>query len=501
MDSPTGRIASVLISAILFTLLFYDQDLGINLLLFELSVIGLLLLHKRFSFKTEVMVTLLGTVITALMVVIHNSMISVLVNIFSMFMMVSTILLPNARSLVFSGVLGAIHTVMAQIEMVSQFSKIGSDNSLFGIFMKWARIIVIPIVIVIIFVSIYSAANPVFEEMVSGITDVFDSILRFITERIEVGLFWFFFLGVIISDFLIQKTTESSVAKRALAATDQLNRKRKKQYFKTLDLGLKREFRSGMLLLIALNSLLLLINCIDIYWVWFNFEWSGDYLKQFVHEGTYLLIISIIISIAISMYVFRGNQNFYTANSWLKRLTILWLAQNAVLAVSVGIRNLHYIQYYALAHKRIGVMFFLLATIIGLAIVIIKIRERKTLHFVLRKNALSAFCILVIITLVNWDVVIAKYNFKHADRSFVHFNFMVILSNAALPYIDKDYNTLYEIELANERFPSDVDYMRIEQYASLIEDRKERFKEDFEQRHWLSWNLAYQRSYDQLFKE
>ena len=78
---------------------------------------------------------------------------------------------------------------------------------------------------------------------------------------------------------------------------------------------------------------------------------------------------------------------------------------------------------------------------------------------------------------------------------------MVILSNAALPYIDKDYNTLYEIELANERFPSDVDYMRIEQYASLIEDRKERFKEDFEQRHWLSWNLAYQRSYDQLFKE
>jgi hypothetical protein len=422
MDSPAGRIASILFSAILFTLLFYEQNLGVNLFLFELAIIGLLASHKRFSFKTEVIVTLLGTFITALMVVIHNSMISVLVNLLSMFMMVSTILLPNAGSLVYSGVLGVIHTVMAQIEMVNQFSQIGRNNSVFGIFMKWARIIVIPVVIVIIFISIYSAANPVFEEMVSGVTDMLDSIIRFITDRIEVGLFWFFFFGVIISDFLILRTTESSIAKRALAASDQLVRKRKKQYFKTLDLGLKREFRSGMILLIALNALLLLINCIDIYWVWFNFEWSGDYLKQFVHEGTYLLIISIIISIAISMYVFRGNQNFYSNNSWLKRLAILWLAQNVVLAVSVGIRNLHYIQYYALAHKRIGIMFFLLATIIGLAIVIIKIRERKTFHFVLRKTALASFCILITMTLVNWDVLIAKYNFKHADRSFVHFN-------------------------------------------------------------------------------
>ena len=78
----------------------------------------------------------------------------------------------------------------------------------------------------------------------------------------------------------------------------------------------------------------------------------------------------ILISIIISLYLFRGNQNFYKKSVLLKKLALAWLAQNVILAFSVGIRNVHYIEHYALAHKRIGVFFFLLATIIGLALVI-----------------------------------------------------------------------------------------------------------------------------------
>jgi hypothetical protein len=62
------------------------------------------------------------------------------------------------------------------------------------------------------------------------------------------------------------------------------------------------EYKAGIVLLIALNALLLFVNIIDIKWVWIGFEFEGQYLKEFVHKGTYLLILSIIISIGIVLY-------------------------------------------------------------------------------------------------------------------------------------------------------------------------------------------------------
>ena len=100
-------------------------------------------------------------------------------------------------------------------------------------------------------------------------------------------------------------------------ATDNLSRVRKRSFpFKFP--ALNYELRSGILLLLMLNALILLVNLLDIYWVWFNFEWEGQYLKQFVHEGTYLLILSIFISIALVLFFFRGNMNFYKKKQVVK---------------------------------------------------------------------------------------------------------------------------------------------------------------------------------------
>ncbi len=500
MNSPILRISAVIGFAIFFTVLFYKQSLGLNLLLFEAAVIGMLFLFKRLTIDKEVLLVLGGTVVTAALVVIHNSVLSIFVNLVSLFLLIGTLLLPTARSLPHSALLAVVHSVLSQLEFFKELGKLGNVNSTFGTIFKWIRIVVIPLLIVLVFVAMYSAANPVFDGMLEGVSTMLDQLMNVISKWIEVAIVFFFIFGMLVCDFLLLKTEEKNLQGSALRANDDLVRNRKINHDKKLDLGLKREWRSGIILILALNALLLLINVIDMYWVWFNFEWEGDYLKQFVHEGTYMLIFSILISIAISMYLFRGNQNFFSNNIWLKRLTIAWLAQNMVLAFSVGIRNFHYIQYYALAHKRIGVVFFLLATIIGLALVMIKIRDKKTFHFVLRTNAVSVYCILVLMSLVNWDVRIAKYNFSHSDRSFVHLNFMARLSDAALPYLETNWETLNEIEQGNTRFPSRVRYMTPEEYLIHLENRKIDFRADFESRDWRSWNLAYQRAYNLLYK-
>ena len=63
------------------------------------------------------------------------------------------------------------------------------------------------------------------------------------------------------------------------------------------------------------NVLLLVVNIIDINWLWIDFNpKSIDNLSQLVHEGTYVLIFSILLSMAIIEYFFRGNINFYKKN-------------------------------------------------------------------------------------------------------------------------------------------------------------------------------------------
>ena len=137
----------------------------------------------------------------------------------------------------------------------------------------------------------------------------------------------------------------------------------------------------GILLLGSLNALLLLLNALDIHHVWFNFHFEGQYLKSFVHQGTWLLIVSIVLGALIVLYYFRGDLNFHTGNRTIKVLSYLWLTQNAVLVVSVAIRNYWYIHHYALAYKRIGVAFFLLATLVGLLLIMVKVRNQRSRHF------------------------------------------------------------------------------------------------------------------------
>ena len=102
---------------------------------------------------------------------------------------------------------------------------------------------------------------------------------------------------------------------------------------------------------------MLTVNIIDIDWVWLNFEYEGEInLTQFVHEGTYLLILSILISMGIILYFFRKNLNFYPGKQKLQIITYIWIAQNAVLAVSVAARNKHYTHHSGHANTRIAVV-------------------------------------------------------------------------------------------------------------------------------------------------
>ena len=223
---------------------------------------------------------------------------------------------------------------------------------------------------------------------------------------------------------------------------------KKNRFFKFNDL--KNEYKAGIFLLIVLNILILILNLIDINWVWFNFKWEGQFLKQFVHEGTYLLILSILISIGLVLFFFRENLNFYSKNRTLKYLSYVWIIQNGILTISVAIRNFYYINYFSLAYKRIGVLLFLILTLYGLYTVFNKVKNKKSNFYLFQYNFSALFILLIVSSIVNWDKVIANYNFKHANKSFLELNYLADFSDKTLPYLDKPLHELEEINIENQ---------------------------------------------------
>jgi hypothetical protein len=300
------------------------------------------------------------------------------------------------------------------------------------------------------------------------------------------------------------KTTSLGLLKMDTNGNDNLYRTRRKSFIKFKNTGLKTQYLSGIVLLASLNVLILYFNILDFTYLWFGFVWDGSFLKEFVHEGTWALVFSVFISAGIALYFFRHNLNFYSKNKWLKRLTIIWIAQNIIMVFSVVLRNYWYINYFGLAYKRIAVLFFLLLTIIGLITIIIKILKLKSTFYLWRINGFALFTVLILTTCVNWDMLIAKFNFQHYDRSLIDYRFMSKLNNSALPYTLKTLDELEKINKAQEEvmpFSIYLPYLwDIYTYQVEVSIKKEKFIKRYQHTNLLEWNLADYQTFKKLEK-
>ena len=497
------KLSFVLLSTLIFTFLFYDHLLGLNVLIYEIIILSWLTLTKQLILRNlnHLMVSMC-VLISLLMTVLHHSTLSYLINFLSFFILVGLVNASEIRSIINGFAHSVVTFFMAHGRLFGAGDDVENPKMTKGR-MRKLGIFIIPAGIVFTFILIYSWSNPKFNAIFEGMTDfILDGIVSFFAS-ISISLVIVLTLGFSLSVFLIYRVRKSSLIEGDLEESDDVKRIRMKNKRFTNNLGLKYELKAGVFLFISLNLLLLLLNILDINHVWFNFEWQGQYLSHYVHQGTYLLVIAIMISIVLVLYFFRKNLHFYSKNSFLKALVYVWLAQNMILSISVGMRNWYYIQYYALAYKRIAIIFFLFLTIYGLFLVYQKVRYGKSGFFLIRKTAMAWLLVLTLSTCFNWDRIIARYNFAHANKSFVHLNFMMNLSDSSLPYLDvpeeelKGMNAQQKIMFS---FSRDFRlYATPDDYTYRIAIRKQIFKEKMEKKGWLDWNYADANAYQELF--
>lgn len=495
-------VQAVLLFAAFFTLLFHKHPPGLNLLIFEFLFILQLLLSKQIRLRTTAgIISFSGFIVTGIFTFLTYSLFIYTIHFLSALIFIGMLIDPHLRSFVHAIGISINAAFMSQKEFWKNIFHTNNKSSGILKFIMKSRYFILPFIIILVFIFIYRKSNPVFNQLLISISDAISEFLNFLFKDIDLTLLITFIFGTLISSFLIIRQHHTRLSLKEKFLTDDLHRKRNNAARRQKISVFKNIYKSGIFLFLILNSILLILNFIDIYWVWFNFQWNGQYLKQFVHEGTYLLIISILLSIALVLFYFKGNFSFYSKNNTLKYLAYAWIFQNVILAFSVGIRNYHYITYYNLAYKRIGVIIFLILVIFGLISALIKVRKRKSAFYLLRINAFAVYIILVLSSTVNWDTCIAKYNFSRYETSYIHFDFLASLSDKALPWLDKSKQELEVIDNSMQKlFPPVSVYMNSESYFNIIERRKSMFKQDWEKKHWISWNFQEYRAYRKLFK-
>ncbi|MDD3723996.1 MAG: DUF4173 domain-containing protein [Bacteroidales bacterium] len=483
-------IALTLILASVFSLLFYRNSLGINLIIFEWIIIPTMFYtHKPVRLNPLSKTILLLLIISSLMVVVINTPWTIFMNFVLMFSFSTLLVFKEFRSYIHSFIETIIRLFTTHFSSQNYINTNKEKLKLTNVFSKILLFGIIPFSILFLFLILYLSASSKFANTLQPFFSIFSNWF----DNTNTTLFWVFVLGVIIINILLRKSKSIGLLTIDNKSQDKLERKRLRHIMSFSTMGLKTQNIMGIITLIALNLLLLLFNIIDIKTVWF-FKWDGEFLKEFVHQGTWILIFAILFSALISLFLFKDNLNFYSKNKHIKQLTLIWLSQNIVLALSVIIRNYWYMTYFGLAYKRIAVLFFLLLAIFGLITIIIKITKSKTSFYLLRINSMVAIIIISISSFIDWNIIIAKYNFANYDKSFIEYRFMAKLEDSSLPYTIKTENELKIIDsLQNKALPSIKNhpyYWSKETYFEEIELKKQNFINKYKSQNLLEWNLS-----------
>lgn len=501
----------VLIGIIAYNFLFWGEKLGLNILLFSTLMVGsLFTLYPESRQSKMAIITAIGTLLSAVMIVYNNSMYAKIMHFVSLIATVGFVQ-QHVLRFFWYGFLVFFLNIIALPQKWSSILRNLTQN-IKGIYKvkRFAKLAILPSFVLFAFYGIYAFANPAFARISSNFFLNINTFLFGWLDEVSSAWILFNFIGFFLISLVIYKnslgwlgnlekskrfklTRIKAQARRLLFWTKiELENKTPETNISKVKfsaIGLKNEFRMASMLLWALNGLLLVVNLTDIQYVWSDFsEKSATELRQFVHEGTYLLIFAIILAMGVILFYFRKNLNFYPKNTFLKAAAYVWIFQNLLLAFSVGVRNYHYISHFGLAYKRIGVFIFLFLTAIGLITMFLKVRDNRTSYFLFFNNSWAIYLVLMTLTCLNWDVMITRYNLANADKTELDMGFLLAeVSDKNLWVLEEanfDDFTDKNISIQNR---TRYDYVNV---ATYFQNKKRQFLNRQKQYSWASWNYA-----------
>ncbi|OXA80805.1 protein of unknown function [Flavobacterium aquidurense] len=390
----------ILACSLIFTLLFYNESMGVNLAIFGLLLTGFIcyFFQDRFIDRSH-LILVVTSVLSCLAFAWYGDFASFLALAMSILFLQFKTQDPKLKIVqIFPLVFLNGITSLGRVLMFKQWLPEKKIHNNFA--KKLVAFFVIPAIFLILFFIVYSFGS-----------DHFSSLFTDYTLDINLGnLIIIGILGFYISfSFWNYWIPEVCYEKNELLDNDFKNiiEVKNQNTFSFLDLDFER--KSGVITLILLNFMLV------VFIVTYNYEQFFEVVEKSnlsadTHQRVNSVIFSILMAVGVIAFYFKGGFNFDKKAVHLKTLAKIWIVLNGLLIVSAFLKNSEYVSYFGLTYKRLGVYAFLTLAIIGLVYVFFKIKKQKTNAYLINQMVWYFYATVLLCSYVNWGNLITNYN-------------------------------------------------------------------------------------------
>lgn len=388
-----------------FVLLFYKQEVALNLSIFSLLLWLMLFLTTERKIRGKTFWWLSAAVfISASGFAWYGDFASFVPLFFSVLVLGFKTMFPQLNIITLPVVI-PISYLISPFRMLFLKKWLGITAGISNFWSKLVSYFIIPAFFVGVFVALYSAASSKFASYLA-IEWNFDLLqLVFLSALGFFLMFNFFHLfvpGIIQKENQYLRDNFSGVKRQSVL----------KESF-TLNTNFQR--KSGEISLVLLNIVLL----------FFIIVYASESIKNIspevsfsdeVHERVYIIIASIVIAVAVIMIYFYSPLSFGKEAKLLRILAYVWITLNAILVIIAMLKTGEYVNAYGLTFKRIGVYAFLLLSLTGLVVTSYKLMFVKTNTYLINRMMWVLFIVMITGLNTNWSWVVTKYNITHQAR-------------------------------------------------------------------------------------
>jgi hypothetical protein len=254
--------------------------------------------------------------------------------------------------------------------------------------MRLVTTLVLPLAMTALFVALFASANPLIERALQGLT--LPALGRIVLWCFVVVLVW-------------PSLRPRAFATRIVGALPRIA------------VTLPGASAASVLVSLALFNLVFAVqNGLDLAFLWSGAPLpDGMTLAQYAHRGAYPLIVTALLAGVFVLGTLKPGSET-AGNPLIRRLVVLWVAQNLLLVASSVLRTVDYIEIYMLTAWRIAALAWMGLVALGLVLICWRMLAGRSAAWLINANALAALVVLSGATVVDLDAVSARWNVRHA---------------------------------------------------------------------------------------
>jgi hypothetical protein len=169
--------------------------------------------------------------------------------------------------------------------------------------------------------------------------------------------------------------------------------------------------------LILFNIIFLIQNLLDVEYLWGGAGLpAGMSYAAYAHRGAYPLIATALLAGCFVLICFAGNTDAKEWR-WPRILVAVWLGQNVFLVMSAILRLVKYVNIYSLSELRVAAAIWMVLVAAGLLLILFRLLLHKSNKWLINANLVVLLAVMLGSCYVDICGFIANYNVRHCRET------------------------------------------------------------------------------------